>query len=33
MLQNARFATFTVSELIRENEQEGGMVKVTPHPD
>ena len=29
MLQNARVTAFTVSELLRENQQEG---KITPHP-
>ena len=24
MLQNARYVTFTISELLRENQQEGG---------
>ena len=31
MLQNARVADFTVSELLRENQQ-GGWSKITPHP-
>ena len=29
MLQNARVAAFTISELFRENQQEGG-VKLPP---
>ena len=29
MLQNARVTAFMVSELLRENQQEGG-VKLTP---
>ena len=34
MLQNARVATFTVSEFLRENQQEGwgGGGKITPSP-
>ena len=31
MLQNAKVAAFTVSELLRENQQ-GGRGKITPHP-
>ena len=31
MLQNARVRAFTVSELLRENQQEGGG-KITPSP-
>ena len=31
MLQNAKVAAFTVSELLRENQQ-GGGCKITPHP-
>ena len=31
MLQNTRVAAFTVSEVLRENQWEGG--KITPHPD
>ena len=31
MLQNARMTAYTVSELLRENQQGGG--KITPHPD
>ena len=30
MLQNARVAAFTVSELLRKNQQ---GVKLSPHPD
>ena len=30
MLQNTRIAAYTVSELLRENQQVG---KITPHPD
>ena len=35
MLQNTSVATFTVSELLSENEQEEGAGKITfiPHPD
>ena len=32
ILQNARVKAFTVSELLRETQQ-GGVVKLTPHPD
>ena len=33
MLQNASVAAFTVSELLRENQQvEGGGVKLPPPP-
>ena len=33
MLQNARAAAFTVSELLTENQQEGrGVVKLPPPP-
>ena len=31
MLQNARAAAFTVSELLRENQQDGGGG-ITPFP-
>ena len=31
MLQNARVTAFTVSELLRENQQEG-EGKITPPP-
>ena len=31
MLQNARVTAFTVSELLRENQQ-GVVVKITPPP-
>ena len=33
MLRNARVTAFTVSELLRENQQggEGGGGKITPH--
>ena len=30
MLQNVRVTAFTVSELIRENQQRGGGGKITP---
>ena len=34
MLQNARVTAFTVSELLRENQQGGGGVELLPpHPD
>ena len=34
MLQNARVTAFTVSELLRENQQgRGGGRKITPPPD
>ena len=34
MLQNARVAAFSDSELLRENQQGGGMggSKITPSP-
>ena len=32
MLQNARVTAFTVSELLRENQQGGGRVKLSPLP-
>ena len=33
MLQNARAAAFTVSELLRENQQDGGGGgAITPFP-
>ena len=32
MLQNARFRAFTVSELLRENQQVGGIGKITIPP-
>ena len=32
MLQIARVTAFTISELLRETQQEGGD-KITPHPD
>ena len=34
MLQNARVTGFTVSELLRENQQESGVGegKITTHP-
>ena len=34
MLQNARVTAFTVSKLLRENQQGGGGGgdKITPHP-
>ena len=32
MLQNARAAAFTVSELLRENQQDGGGGGITPFP-
>ena len=30
MWQNARVTAFTVSELLRENQQGGGRGKITP---
>ena len=30
MLQNAKVAAFTVSELLRENQQGRGKGKITP---
>ena len=39
MLQNVKVAAFTVSELLKENQQErergggGGLGKIIPHPD
>ena len=30
LLQNARFTALTVSELLRENQQGGGVVKIPP---
>ena len=30
MLQNARVTAFTVSELLKENQQGGGSVKLPP---
>ena len=30
MLQDARVAAFTVSELFRENQQGGGEIKLPP---
>ena len=35
MLQNAKVTAFTVSELLKENEQggKGERAKITPHPD
>ena len=32
MLQNARVTTFTVSELLRENQQGGGIKLPSPPP-
>ena len=32
MLQNARVTAFTVSELLKENQQGGGSVKLPPPP-
>ena len=33
MLQNARVTAFTIFELLRENQLEGGGGKITPtHP-
>ena len=32
MLQNAKVVVFTVSELFRENRQEGGGINSTPLP-
>ena len=32
MPQNARVTAVTVSELLKENQQ-GGGIKLTPHPD
>ena len=34
MLQNARVVAFTISELLRENQQEGlvGVGGITPSP-
>ena len=31
MLQNVRVTAFTISELLRENQQ-GGGGKITPYP-
>ena len=31
-MQNARVTAFTVSELLRENQQGGGGDKITPPP-
>ena len=40
MLQNVKVVAFTVSELLKENQQErerggrgGGLGKIIPHPD
>ena len=30
MLQNTRVSAFTVSELLKENQQGGGVSKITP---
>ena len=32
MLQNAKVTPFTVSELLRENQQRGGESKITSFP-
>ena len=33
MLQNARFTAFTVSELLKENQQGVNKNASPPHPD
>ena len=33
MLQNSRVTAFTVLELLRENQLEGGKITSLPHPD
>ena len=33
MLQNARITAFTVSELLRGNQQGEGGITPPPHPD